>query len=168
MDIHDYYYKRNGIEADLQITNKVFVYGTLKRGYGNNSLLKNSTFIGNATSLESTYLTFCNGGFPMTIDTFESDKYKIYGELYEINDMYTMVRLDMLESNGSLYTRDIKEFVCENTNEKMIAWIYLYNRNPLEFGNINLNIKYFIDKNGKTVIEWKRELIKNYYNNNKE
>ena len=40
---------------------KLFVYGTLKRGYGNNRLLREATFIGPAISKSAMYRMYSTG-----------------------------------------------------------------------------------------------------------
>ena len=49
----------------------VFVYGTLKKGYGNNKAFladSYSFYCGSAISCNNSYQLYCNGGFPMAID----------------------------------------------------------------------------------------------------
>ncbi len=77
----------------------VFVYGTLKHGYHNNSLLHTATLV-KADTVEGFKLYDC--GFPIAK---ASEGEKISGELYEIEDDGTLARLDRLESNGSMYNR---------------------------------------------------------------
>lgn len=80
---------------------KVFVYGTLKRGYGNNALLAKAKFI------EKRVLPgfkLYNAGFPVAR---ESPGDSIVGEVFEISkdDKNTLQWLDRLESNGRMYNR---------------------------------------------------------------
>lgn len=73
---------------------KVFVYGTLRKNYGNNVLLHSATFIGNATC-NGTMYSF--GHFPY-VCLSEQDKL-VYGEVYEV-DEDTLARLDRLEGHN--------------------------------------------------------------------
>ena len=108
----------------------VFVYGTLKKGYGNNLLLTrgDSTFIDDAQSVEHTYQMCSNGGFPMIKDRLEEAQElgAVMGELYQINDVQTFLALDTLESNGILYQREQRDFLCLEDNVIVSAWVYLY------------------------------------------
>jgi len=84
---------------------KVFVYGTLKRGYGNNQLLSTAEFIGSGqTAMPMLKL---NAGFPVAMLPQAPWNYlaaPIKGEVYEVDEV-TLARLDRLESEGSMYLR---------------------------------------------------------------
>jgi gamma-glutamylcyclotransferase (GGCT)/AIG2-like uncharacterized protein YtfP len=83
---------------------KVFVYGTLKSGYGNNRLLTTSTLIGPAI-VENVKLH--HAGFPVAR---ESKGDVSLGELWDIgDDKRVLSNLDSLEGEGRMYNR--KEFV---------------------------------------------------------
>ena len=81
----------------------VFVYGTLKKGYGNHHLLKNAEFVGDATVKGTLYVE----GLPMYRS--EGDGV-VHGELYQVDNV-TLGALDMLEGyrkstpQYSLYNR---------------------------------------------------------------
>lgn len=78
----------------------VIVYGTLKRGYGNNRLLQTSTFVSEVTV--PGYKLY-NCGFPVAKPS-ENDI--IRGELWDIKDSEeVLASLDRLESEGSMYDR---------------------------------------------------------------
>lgn len=82
--------------------NKVFVYGTLKRGFGNyERILENSsTFLGEYTSKEK-YSMLNFGPFPGVL---LNGKGKIKGEVFEV-DNNTFKRLDELEGYPHFYNR---------------------------------------------------------------
>lgn len=84
---------------------KVFVYGTLKRGYGNNRLLTRDgvIFVGEATT-EDTF-DMMNSGFPVLV--FNEDfGLPVKGEVYDIGDNTDILRsLDALEGEGVMYDR---------------------------------------------------------------
>lgn len=79
----------------------VFVYGTLKEGFGNNQLLTTSRKLGNAVTVDNFILT--NVGFPYMIIPDEvtgSEKPQerpVLGEVYEVTDEAVMASLDRLE-----------------------------------------------------------------------
>lgn len=79
---------------------KLFVYGTLKRGYGNNRLLQNATFIGEAIT-NKPYLLF-NCGFPKAVPSEEG--LPIIGEVFEVDEAQ-LARCDSLEGHPDWYVR---------------------------------------------------------------
>lgn len=80
---------------------KVFVYGTLKQGWGNHRLLEHSKFLGMRTTKDVYDLRNC--GFPYAIRNPEEGR-KVLGELYEIDEQ-TLVNLDRLEGHPHHYQR---------------------------------------------------------------
>lgn len=100
---------------------KVFVYGTLKRGYWNHRLLEKSKFVGEGTI--SGYELYDLGSYPGIIPGEKKDE--VDGELYEI-DNETLIRLDRLEGEGFLYLRKEVEVDINGHMEKVL--IYVYNR----------------------------------------
>ncbi len=102
------------------MTNKLFVYGTLKRGFGNNVLLKNSKFIGKAVTED--YFDVYSCGFPCAYPNPNGKK--ISGEIYELSREDFIV-IDSLESNGFLYEREVQKFYCYKLDKTLDAWIYI-------------------------------------------
>lgn len=93
---------------------KVFVYGSLKKGYHNHHYLKSSKFLGNAT-IEGATLYNMGISFPcMKIDNSEN---VIYGEVYEV-DYNTLKNVDLLEG----YNEDCYEYNLYNRQE-VIAYL---------------------------------------------
>lgn len=93
--------------------NRLFVYGSLKRGYGNNRLLEKSEFIGVAkTKPEFTMIAY--GWFPACL---VAGKTIITGEVYDVNDG-VLDRVDRLEGHPTWYQR----IRCYTTQGD--AWIY--------------------------------------------
>lgn len=84
---------------------KVFVYGTLKRGHGNNRLLEGSRFVGEARTVRHLHMRqWAGGGFPYLIDDAGPDRRQCAGEVYEV-DVATLARLDILEGVPHHYQR---------------------------------------------------------------
>jgi gamma-glutamylaminecyclotransferase len=114
------------IEAMFPQKYMVFVYGSLKRGFGNHKLLEGSKFFG---ITETVYRNFrmhpLLGSFP-AVTVAVDDAFAIMGELYEV-DSATMKRLDLLEGNGSMYTRRLVSVY--NGSEIVEAWMYLMSEN---------------------------------------
>lgn len=98
---------------------KVFVYGSLKMGYGNHHILSSSKFLGNDLTKHDMYRMFSFGGFPGVIESPGQHGTYISGEVYEV-DEETMKKLDILESNGFFYKREIVELSYWGN-----AWMYL-------------------------------------------
>lgn len=99
------------------------MYGSLKRGFGNHPVIEKGTFLSEAITTEKMWYMLSLGGFPGVVKLppsfVDTLGYNIYGELYEVNDE-TLVGLDMLEGNGSFYTR---ELVALDTGDT--AWMYV-------------------------------------------
>ena len=84
------------------MTHRVFVYGTLKKGFHNAYLLQDSEFFGDAVTVP-TY-SMISVGFPI-IMADENGK-QVSGEIYTVDDE-TLARLDQLEKEGSAYDRKL-------------------------------------------------------------
>lgn len=75
----------------------VFVYGTLKHGYSNNSLLRTSIFLGHAITRQRYLLV--NRGFPIAFHgdgSFFMVKLPVLGEAYLCDDA-ALAHMDVLE-----------------------------------------------------------------------
>lgn len=92
------------------MTTKVFVYGSLKRGYWNNSLLSTAKFIGEAFTIDGSY-TMYDGGFPYVVLGGDDD---VSGEVWEVDDD-TLRNLDRLEGVPDHYVRHETEVVFDTT-----------------------------------------------------
>ena len=93
----------------------VFVYGSLKRGFGNHDVLGGSPLIARTRTVGRCFNMISLGAFPAVLN---SGDYDIEGELYEV-DNYTLEALDMLEGEGSLYRRQKVGLASGHT-----AWLY--------------------------------------------
>lgn len=98
------------------MTNKVFVYGTLKRGNRTRGMDKmgNATFVDQAITTESTYSLYDLGSFPAV--SREGDN-RIMGEVWEV-DNELMTVLDHIEGYPDFYNRSL---VSTTAGE---AWMY--------------------------------------------
>ena len=123
---------------------KVFVYGTLKKGFGNHGFLNNSEFISKVKTVSKSYDLVNLGNFPALI---KGGSYDVYGELYSI-DSTTLRNLDYLEGNTVLYTRD-KISVCSYEDSRLVwsgVWAYMMDSPPNYSNTINSynNIKAWV------------------------
>lgn len=84
---------------------RIFVYGTLKKGFGNHRVLGNSVFIGEAITVDDSFTMF-DGGFPYVSDRFtDGNQGRIVGELYETDRQTILDALDRLEGVPHLYVK---------------------------------------------------------------
>ena len=74
---------------------KVFVYGTLKRGYGNNRLLTNALFLGKAKTTKPWAMIGEGASFPYLLEEDELG-YHVQGEVYAVTPE-ELATLDTLE-----------------------------------------------------------------------
>jgi gamma-glutamylcyclotransferase (GGCT)/AIG2-like uncharacterized protein YtfP len=97
---------------------KVFCYGTLKRGHGNNRFLKESEFVGEAISTESNYF-MVGRAIPFL---YEGGCQFVSGEVWSVSEE-VLKRLDQLEGHPRMYRREMRTFIVDG--ETITAWVYL-------------------------------------------
>ena len=101
-------------------THRVFVYGTLKRGYNNHYLLERSRYMGKSAT--APHYLMVSGGFPVILPLNAGQS--VAGELYHVDDA-TLARLDQLEGVPYMYTREVID-VLERGNP-VKAYVYVGN-----------------------------------------
>lgn len=97
----------------------VFVYGSLKQGFGNHPLLMREKFLGDGLTREQSFNMMSYGRFPAVLD---GGNQAIWGEIYQVGN-WAFSRLDELEGNGSLYQR--RKVPILMGDEVIQAWIYV-------------------------------------------
>lgn len=106
----------------------MFVYGTLKQGSHNNSILTNSKFVGRAVTEKN--LNIKSIGIPVVMmpstDTMKNIAKPIIGEVYKVSKR-TIKTIDILEGHPNLYKRTIMSVKIKNEIHK--AYIYLFQQN---------------------------------------
>jgi gamma-glutamylcyclotransferase (GGCT)/AIG2-like uncharacterized protein YtfP len=113
------------------MTHKLFVYGTLKQGFGNHDFLENAKFLGAYDTSNANYRMVSLGNFPGVIELDGQDEHcYILGELYEVDDA-TLAKIDMLEGNGHFYTRKVIDL--SDTDDTIEAWMYLLPQSYLDW-----------------------------------
>lgn len=100
----------------MKNNNKIFVYGTLKRGQGNHGRLANAVYLGKARTVKN---------FTMYVDVLpylyrEEDGPGVIGEIYEVDDD-TLETIDRLEGHPILYKR---EKIKLDDGKEVFAYIY--------------------------------------------
>jgi gamma-glutamylaminecyclotransferase len=124
-------------------TYRVFVYGTLKRGFDNHRILTKSKFISTAKTLHS-YPMICKyPSFPYLIDV-EGEGFRIDGEVYKAT-YRTMLRLDELEGYPDHYTRREIEVVLEDKTVVMATAYFLAEQ--FNYRNYPFLRKFEMDEN---------------------
>lgn len=98
----------------------VFVYGTLKRGFYNHTLLENSEFIAKVITKEKYPMLNAEEYFPYLINKMGIG-HNIKGELFKIDDE-TFAKLDMLEGYPDLYTRENIKVISYGIEMSAIAY----------------------------------------------
>lgn len=115
----------------------VFVYGSLKKGKGNHSVLGNSVFIRDGKIKGGTMVSM--GSFPGLL---EGDG-EIHGEIYEVTTPI-MDRLDRLEGHPHFYARR----KCD-VGDGHQAWVYfLSETTQAQVKNSQENGHYPVVENG--------------------
>lgn len=119
-------------------TEYYFVYGTLKRGYGNNRIFQMSPtaeFIEEAVT-EPKFNLYHLGGFP---GVTEKGNTAVHGEIWAVSDEETKRRLDALEGyrkespKAGLYDKKIIDVNNKKVNIYLIN-SYYNERNKIESG----------------------------------
>ena len=126
---------------------KAFVYGSLKKNFGNHVLLQTSNYLGEGTTLNPQYSMVNLGSFP---GVYQNGNGYIRGEVYEINQS-TLARLDLLEGEGNFYSR--RKTDVKIGNEIHECYMYVLLRN---YSYMNENRKEIPHKN-ECVYSWKKD-----------
>ena len=98
-----------------------FVYGTLKRGWGNHGRLEGAEFVGSAVSTAG-YVLY-HSGFPIATPMMENGR-RIRGEIFRVKDPMSIRGMDALEGHPGWYERQVRTFVLDEDGKEINAWIY--------------------------------------------
>lgn len=128
----------------------VAVYGTLKRGYSNHTLLKSAEFLGHGVTKEKLRM-LDTGGFPVC---FYGGLAAVVVEAYAV-DTNTLTALDRLEWNGTMFVRRLHDVFIGSHNSKIECNIYL---GVEEFWNRRLSgmseVQPIDDRSGVATLCW--------------
>lgn len=98
------------------MTHLVFVYGTLRNGYGNHRLIAHAQARGGAHfvgfGMTAMPATLVNVGWFPAITTLDEGPCPVVGEVYRVDDE-ALRDLDRLEGVPSLYTREATSVIVE-------------------------------------------------------
>ncbi len=107
---------------------KLFVYGTLMRGYGNHRRFmppSQAAFVSRASLTGFRMLNI--GQFPAIV---KSSQGVIHGELYIMRDVYKLMpQLDKLEQHPHMYRRRVVH-VTTADGAAVEAWVYVWQQSP--------------------------------------
>ena len=111
----------------MKLTDFVFVYGSLKRGFGNHRCLEGAEFIGPGILDNAKMLNL--GAFPGLVPATTGE---IFGEIYKITPTI-LVRLDRLEGHPHFYCREIKPIFegFEQNSPCFEAWVYYLSKDSI-------------------------------------
>lgn len=101
----------------------VFVYGTLKKGFGNHRLLEDAEYVGDAETTSDTYTMYNLGSFP---GVKEGGSTRVTGEVYKVNDE-ELASLHRLEGHPTFYKAVNKQVRLTNriSNNYLEAYMYI-------------------------------------------
>jgi gamma-glutamylcyclotransferase (GGCT)/AIG2-like uncharacterized protein YtfP len=108
----------------------LFVYGTLRKQFGNHNLLKDQQLVGCGFTNKNSFFMARNKlhGFPVVFfDNREETRAKIYGEVYKVSPE-VLLDLDELEANGVMYKRlplTVDYYQKEGGVKQARCWMYL-------------------------------------------
>jgi gamma-glutamylaminecyclotransferase len=101
---------------------KLFVYGTLKRGYSRSAALQGEKFLGTAKT-EARYRMYHCGNYPGLVES--PDGLPIEGELWEVS-VECLKRLDEIEGVGfRLYQRAKVHLKSPHDRDEVETYLYL-------------------------------------------
>lgn len=134
---------------------KIFVYGTLKRGFPNHHWLGKNECIGETVTVDSIYdMISMSNSTPGVIH----GEYRIGGEIYLVDDS-GLEALDCLESNGLLYTRILINVIGHEN-----VWMYMLNQMSRNYSHNNVENKNGVLwwNNNISIEEYEQELMCSY------
>ena len=131
-----------GIVGSMEKTNKLFVYGILKRGFSLDLSREGAKFIGEAI-LQPANLYSIGAGVGLLLE----NEGKVHGEVFEIPNERMWKWLDRIEGHPHLYQRQRVWPVLTHSNDEVEAYVYVYQRPEylgrlIESGNYDDNSGY--------------------------
>lgn len=121
--------------------NVIAVYGTLKKGYGNNRLLINQRFVGKGKTTDR-YPLIING-LPYLMEQ-KGKGHNVEVEVYKVDDN-TFDDIDTLEGHPNFYER-VETSITMKNGKRITAWIY-FNRSKKDYYNQKYYVRYRRDNN---------------------
>jgi gamma-glutamylcyclotransferase (GGCT)/AIG2-like uncharacterized protein YtfP len=141
------------------MTHRVFVYGTLKRGHPNNSLLEGSKFLGDAVTV-LTYKAVTVPAYKMVGTSFpvimpDPSGKPVAGEIYTVDDAM-LARLDQLEREGRSYDRVMIDATLPLSNgERLPTQAFIYVGRADRFGEMFARGPLYEQTNERGELDWR-------------
>jgi gamma-glutamylcyclotransferase (GGCT)/AIG2-like uncharacterized protein YtfP/predicted glutamine amidotransferase len=110
---------------DWQDVNLVAVYGTLKSGFSNHSVLGNSSLVGVGKTVSKYAMQ--KSGIPYVYEHEHRDQINV--EVYEVHDDNVRVSLDHLESHPNFYERKLTDIELTDGSVRT-CWLYFAQTKP--------------------------------------
>jgi gamma-glutamylcyclotransferase (GGCT)/AIG2-like uncharacterized protein YtfP len=133
------------------MTHRVFVYGTLKRGYPNNPLLEGSEFLGEAVTVPTYKMV--ETSFPVIMP--DPSGKPVAGEIYTVDDA-TLARLDQLEREGRSYDRMVIDATLPMSNgERLPTRAFIYVGREDRFGEMFARGPLCEQANERGELDWR-------------
>jgi len=133
------------------MTHRVFVYGTLKRGYPNNPLLEGSEFLGEAVTVPAYKMVATS--FPVIMP--DPSGKPVAGEIFTVDDA-TLARLDQLEREGRSYDRVTIDATLPLANgERLTTQAFIYVGREDRFGEMFARGPLYEQANERGELDWR-------------
>jgi gamma-glutamylcyclotransferase (GGCT)/AIG2-like uncharacterized protein YtfP len=130
---------------------RIFVYGTLKRGYPNNPLLEGSAFLGEAVTVPTYRMV--ETSFPVIMP--DPGGKPVAGEIYTVDDA-TLARLDQLEREGRSYDRVMIDATLPLANgERLTTRAFIYLGRADRFGEMFARGPLYEQANERGELDWR-------------
>lgn len=117
-----------GCDMDVQLPIKLFVYGTLMKGFKYHYAMEDSRFLGCAKTKDNFALYARQYPFVTSIPNSDAHSTTIHGEVYEVIDQDILLALDEIEGHPVDYVRKPVQVILEESRETVEAWIYFNDR----------------------------------------
>jgi len=141
------------------MNHRVFVYGTLKRGFPNNTLLEGSEFLGEAVTV-LTYKAVTVPAYKVVGTSFpvimsDPSGKPVAGEIYAVDDA-TLARLDQLEREGRSYDRMMIDATLSLSNgERFNTQAFVYVGREDRFGEMFARGPFYEQANERGELDWR-------------
>lgn len=110
----------NTLEESIELCPNLFVYGTLKRNFGNHRVLEEGEYLQDGRISSGKFTMLDLGAFPALVQDKEGTD--IHGELYRVNTQ-SLRSCDWLEGYPSFYNREVVD-VNLSVGNTVKAWVY--------------------------------------------
>ena len=130
---------------------RIFVYGTLKRGYPNNPLLESSEFLGEAVTVP--IYKMIGTSFPVIMP--DPSGKPVAGEIYTVDDA-ALARLDRLEAEGRSYDRVMIDATLPLANGgRLTTQAFIYVGREDRFGEMFARGPLYEQANERGELDWR-------------